>query len=93
MRGWFHFTGKLAGRIARQILASAAMGGVLYWLVPLMADRYGGNVIERIWSLGVLVGAGLITFFVAAWVLGALDKDLVAQLRRKRPAQPVNLSE
>lgn len=93
MRGWFHFTGKLAGRIARQILASAAMGGVLYWLVPLMADRYGGNVIERIWSLGVLVGAGLIVFFVAAWVLGALDKDLVAQLRRKRPAQPVNLSE
>lgn len=93
MRGWFHFTGKLAGRIARQILASAAMGGLLYWLVPLMADRYGGNVIERIWSLGVLVGAGLITFFVAAWVLGALDKDLVAQLRRKRPAQPVNLSE
>jgi len=94
MRGWFHFTWKLAGRIARQIVATIAMGAVLWLLMPLMADRYGGNVIERVWSLAVLCGAGMIVFFAVAWAIGALDKDLIAQLRRRRPAKkPVDLSE
>ena len=84
-RGWFRFTPRLASRIARQALASAAMGGVLWWLVPRMADFYGAGVLDRVWSLGVLVGAGGAAFFAAAWAFGALDKDLLAQLRRHRP--------
>ncbi|WP_230279705.1 murein biosynthesis integral membrane protein MurJ [Croceicoccus sp. Ery15] len=93
MRGWFHFTAKLGGRIARQLVATAAMGAVLWLIVPLMADRYGASVIERVWSLAALVGAGAFVFFAVAWIIGALDKDLIAQLRRKRPAKPVDLSE
>jgi putative peptidoglycan lipid II flippase len=92
-RGWFHMTGKLAGRIARQMIATLAMSALLWWLMPLMADRYGGNVVERVWALTVLVGAGLVTFFAVAYGVGAIDKDLLAQLRRKPKAQPVNLSE
>lgn len=83
-RGWFHFTAKLAGRIARQLVAVAAMTAVLWFLMPLMADRYHGNAIERVCSLGVLVAAGGAVFFAAAWLAGALDRDLVAQLRRRR---------
>jgi len=75
------------------MVATAAMGAALWFLVPLMADRYGGTVIERVWSLGALVGAGMAVFFVTAWLIGALDKDLIAQLRRKRAAKPVDLSE
>jgi putative peptidoglycan lipid II flippase len=93
LRGWFRFTGKLAGRIVRQLVATAAMSALLWWLMPLLSERFGGNVIERIWSLSVLVGAGLAAFFGVAWVIGAIDKDLIGQLRRKRPAAPVNLSE
>lgn len=92
-RGWFRLTPKLIGRIARQLAATAAMGVFLWWLMPLLADRYGGNVIERIWSLLVLVLGGMGVFFVVAYVVGALDKDLIAQLRRRRPPQPVDLSE
>ena len=43
--------------------------------------------------LRLLVVAGGISFFGAAYVFGALDKDLLAQLRRKRPAKPVDLAE
>ena len=93
LRGWFHFTGKLAGRIARQLVATAAMSALLWWLVPQLSDRFGGNVIERVWSLAVLVGAGGATFFAVAWAIGAIDRDLIAQVKRKRPAEPVNLSE
>jgi len=96
-RGWFHFSAKLASRIARQLVATAAMAGVLYALMPILAERYAGNVFEKVWSLTALCGAGLIVFFGVAYAIGALDKDLLAQLRRRRPAakadEPVNLSE
>ena len=86
-RGWFHFTAKLVSRIARQLIATAAMTGVLWYLMPLMADRYGASAFERIWSLTALVAAGGSVFFVVAFLAGALDKDLLAQLRRRKPAR------
>ncbi len=84
-RGWFRFTASLASRIARQALASVAMGAGLWWLVPRLEPYYDGSAIERAWSLALLVGSGGGVFFAAAWLLGALDKDLLAQLRRRRP--------
>jgi putative peptidoglycan lipid II flippase len=93
LRGWFRFTGKLGGRIARQLVATAAMSALLWVLMPLLADRFGASVIERVWSIGLLVAAGGIAFFAVAWLIGAVDRDLIAQMRRKRRAEPVNLSE
>ena len=93
LRGWFHMTAKLAGRIARQLVATAAMGGFLWWLTPRLADRFGGNVVERVWSLGAIVLGGMVVFFAVAFAIGALDKDLLAQMRRRRPAKPVDLAE
>lgn len=86
-RGWFHFTAKLVSRIARQLIATAAMTGVLWYLMPLMAERYGASAFERIWSLTALVASGGTVFFVVAFLAGALDKDLLAQLRRRKPAR------
>jgi putative peptidoglycan lipid II flippase len=83
-RGWFHFTAKLAGRIARQLIAVAAMSALLWWMMPIMAPYYGGSVFERIWSLVALCAAGGAVFFIVAFLVGALDKDLVAMLTRRR---------
>ena len=83
-RGWFHFTARLAIRIARQIVAVAAMSALLVWLMPVVAPYYGGNVAERVGALAVLVLAGGATFFAVAFLVGALDKDLVAMLTRRR---------
>ncbi|WP_082639575.1 MULTISPECIES: murein biosynthesis integral membrane protein MurJ [unclassified Sphingopyxis] len=83
-RGWFHFTAKLGGRIARQLIAVAAMSALLWWMMPMMAPYYGGGVFERIWSLVALCTAGGAVFFVVAFLVGALDKDLVAMLTRRR---------
>ena len=87
-RGWYHATPRLAGMVFRQLIATAVMGAALYLLMPLLADHYGGNVFERAWSLCALVGLGLVTFFGTAWLTGALDRDLIAQLRRRRVAKP-----
>jgi len=83
-RGWFHFTAKLAGRIARQLVAVAAMAALLWWMMPLMQPWYGGNVAQRVGALAALCGAGGGVFFAAAFVTGALDKDLLAMLTRRR---------
>lgn len=97
LRGWFHFTGKLAGRIARQIVATAAMSAALLWLTPALEPYWRGNALERVMSLSGLVLAGAVVFFAVAFLIGALDKDLIAQLRRRRPVPadtgPPNLSE
>ena len=86
-RGWFHFTARLAGRIARQLVAVAAMAALLWWLMPMMAPYYAGSVIERIWSLAALCAAGGGAFFAVAFLVGALDKDLVRMLTRRRGKQ------
>lgn len=93
LRGWFRLTGKLAGRIARQLFATAVMSALLWWIMPLLADRFGGNVIERVWSISLLVAAGSMTFFAVAWLIGAIDRDLIGQLRRRPSARPVDLSQ
>jgi putative peptidoglycan lipid II flippase len=85
VRGWFHFSARLGGKIGRQIIATAAMSVVLWLLVPTMQSHYSGHVFEKVWSLAALCGAGLIVFFGVAYATGALDKALLAQLRR-RPA-------
>ena len=89
-RRWYHATAKLGGRVARQIAATTAMAAALWLAMPLMQSRYGGNVLERVWSLSALVAIGLIVFFSVAWITGALDKDLVSQLRRRRTTAPAS---
>lgn len=91
-RGWFHFTGKLAGKIARQLIAVLAMAALLWVLMPLMEPYYSGNAFERIWSLALLCGAGGAVFFIAAFIVGALDKDLVTMLTRRR-GKPAEIQE
>ena len=83
-RGWFHVTGKLIGKVARQLVAVAAMSALLWWMMPQLAPYYGGGVLDRIWSIAALCAAGGAVFFAAAFLVGALDKDLVAMLTRRR---------
>ncbi|MEY4270705.1 MAG: hypothetical protein RLZZ58_1921 [Pseudomonadota bacterium] len=86
-RGWFHFTAALGRRIGQQMIAVAAMSAVLWGLMRVWTPYFGGSVIDRIWSLTALVTIGMTVFFAAAWAIGALDRDLVDMLtRRRRPA-------
>lgn len=93
-RGWFRLTWPLASRVLRQAASAGLMALGLWALLPTMADRYAGTALERAGSLAVLVVAGGLVFFACAWIVGALDKEHLAQLRRRRSAKaPVNLSE
>jgi len=84
-RGWFHFTLPLAGKVGRQLFATAAMAAALWWVMPLMTHLYGGSVIDRVLSLSALVLLGMGVFFAAAFMTGAINKQVISQLRRRRP--------
>ena len=83
-KGHFHLTGQVAWRIARIVFASAAMGAVLWWLVPLGTDWYIGGVLERIASIAGLVLAGMIVFFGLAVAFGVVNRNTIGQLRRRK---------
>ena len=60
---------------------------LLPWLTPQLATYYAGSWIQRTWSLALIVIAGMTVFFAVAFATGAIDKSVLAQLRRRRPAR------
>jgi putative peptidoglycan lipid II flippase len=84
-RDHFRFSALLAGRILRQFLSAAIMGVLLYFIMQYLLPNFSGAVITRIWSLIVLVGAGGIAYFVAAYLLGAIDRTRIDILLRRKP--------
>jgi putative peptidoglycan lipid II flippase len=92
-RGWFRFSAELGGRIARQLVATAAMAAALWWLMSALFPHFTGTVIERIWSLVVLVLGGLAVYGAVGWLVGAVDKDEINRLFRRRKATPMSVSE
>ena len=91
-RGWFRFNGRLALRILRQLIATAAMSALLWWLMDLLSGHFGGAVIERVWSLVALVGAGLAVYGAVGWLVGAVDRSEIELLLHRRRATPETAS-
>ncbi len=93
-RGWFRFTADLGKRIARQLLAAGVMSALLFWLMSWLEPYYSGSVIQKIWSLALIVGAGGAAYAISGWFTGALDREQLAALKRSRaPAKSVPASE
>jgi len=82
-KGYFRLTARAVGRIARIAVAAAAMGAALWFAMPLGTAWYAGGVVERLAAIGALVLAGGGVYFAAAALLGVVDRDTVAQLRRR----------
>lgn len=83
-RGWFHFTGALGARILRQLIAVAAMSALLLWLMKLLNPYFSGSIFDRVWSLSLMVGGGMAVYFIMGYLVGAVDKDRVNRLLRRR---------
>lgn len=85
-RGHFKLTPSLISRLIRQLIAAAIMGGVLWFLVERMSALFAGSVVERLISIGVLVATGGAIYFGVGWVIGAINRDDVMTLLRRKKA-------
>jgi putative peptidoglycan lipid II flippase len=78
----------LVSRVARQLLAAVAMAAALFGLRALLGDLFFGNALERAIGLALLVGIGGLTYFGVAFLIGGVDREAIASLRRRRaPAE------
>jgi putative peptidoglycan lipid II flippase len=73
----------LLKRTPRMILASLIMGGVLWWLLPLLAGWLRDDLAWRFAALLALVVAGMLVFAAAAMLTGAADRDEIRRLFRR----------
>jgi putative peptidoglycan lipid II flippase len=85
-RGHFRIERWLASRLARQLIAAAAMVAALIAIRTVLAGWFDGSFVQRVAGLTAIVGGGMIVYFPLVWVLGGTDKEeLKALLRRRRP--------
>jgi len=83
-KGHFRMPGWLVSRVARQLIAAVAMAAALYAIRRAAGDLFFGSLIERVIGLGALVGVGGLVYFTVAWLIGGIDKQAIATLRRKQ---------
>jgi len=86
-RGHFRISLTLFLRILRIAVSAVGMAVLLIAIMPLGDDFYGGNLWERVISITILVGLGGLAYAVLAWVTGAVDRDKIALLTRRKKTE------
>ncbi len=83
-RDLYRIDPELLGRLARQVLAAAGMGLILYLVRAPLLGWFAGSVLERAAAVAALVMAGGVAYFGLAALTGAIDRDrLNLFLKRK----------
>lgn len=86
MRGHYRLESDLVGRMLRILISAIAMGAAIYFVEPYGRDYYGGNVLERVMSIGALVSAGAVAYFALALLTGAIDRTKIQMLTNRNAA-------
>ena len=87
-RGHFRIEPWLVTRLLKQLACAAAMAATLFLLERYFAGYFAGGIGHRALSMLALVGAGGIVYLALAWISGAMDKeDILVLLRRKKVEQ------
>ncbi|MEZ5707780.1 MAG: murein biosynthesis integral membrane protein MurJ [Blastomonas sp.] len=83
-RGHFRLEPALAQRILRQLLATAVMTALLWWLTGQFDGWFAGSVMQRIISLATVVIAGAFAYFATGYLVGAIDRERIDRLVKRR---------
>jgi putative peptidoglycan lipid II flippase len=62
------------------------MGATLYAVNMFLGPLFNGSTIERMGALSVLVGSGGLVYFGLGWMIGAINREDVMLLLRRRKA-------
>ena len=84
-RDYYTIPLKLVGRIARQLVAAAAMGAALWFARDLLTGWYDAGLFARAGALIALVICAGAVYFGVAFAIGAIDRQRIVTLTRKRP--------
>ena len=82
-RDHYRASGALLGRLARQIVAAAAMAAALWFARDALAGYYAGGLFERSIALAALTAVGALVYFGVAIAIGAVDRERLAMFGRR----------
>jgi putative peptidoglycan lipid II flippase len=60
------------------------MGAALWLVQGALGDRFAGSTLDRLIGVGALVAAGGIVYFAVAWAIGAMNRDDILILLKKK---------
>jgi putative peptidoglycan lipid II flippase len=87
-RAHFKLDSAVGSRVARQLVAATVMGAVLYFGNQAMAGFAAHSKIGQMIVPILLVGLGGVVYFGLGWMIGAVNKDDVLILLRRKKAAP-----
>ena len=85
-RDHFRLPVAVFGRIARQLVATAIMVAALIFLLSYLQGLFLGIWYQRALALAAVVIAGMIVYFAAGFLVGALDREKLALLTKRKAA-------
>ena len=83
-RGYYRAPAKLLGALAKQALAATGMGAALFFLRDMLDGYYGAGLLERLLALAAFGAAGAGIYFGIAIATGAINRDKLAKLIRRK---------
>ena len=83
-RGYYAIPVVLLTRIARQLVAAAAMGLALWFARDLLTPFFDAGLLERLFALIALVICSGVVYFGVAFAVGAIDRQRIATLTQKK---------
>lgn len=83
-RGYYSIPLVLVGRILRQLVAAAAMGAALWFARDLLTGWYSAGLFARVGALLALVICSATVYFGVAFAIGAIDRQRIVTLTKKR---------
>ncbi|HYD37392.1 MAG TPA: lipid II flippase MurJ, partial [Allosphingosinicella sp.] len=85
-RGHFRIEPWLWGRLARQLIAALAMAAALYLVREQLEGFFAASAGRRLLAVAALVSVGGLVYFAIAWAIGAMNRDDVLILLRRKKA-------
>jgi putative peptidoglycan lipid II flippase len=86
-RGHFKLQGWLWSRLLRQVIAAAVMGAAIWFVGDQLSGFFAGSTGRRLIAVAAIVGTGGIVYFALGWVIGAINREDVLILLRKKKVQ------
>ena len=83
-RGYYTMPIVLLGRIARQLVAALALGAALWFARDALAGWYSAGLFARLAALLALVLCAAVVYFGVAFAVGAIDRQRIVALTKKR---------
>jgi putative peptidoglycan lipid II flippase len=83
-RGYYRMSSYLLSRVVRIVLAATVMGAALFFVMPMLEGWFVATIGQKALGLAAILGTSAVSYGLASFLLGVLDKSTVERLLRRQ---------